>query len=77
MTRTSGPLAGLAQVTNPTTPQVEVDDLDIALLRELAVDSRQSQRSSFSSLAGWSPYLSRARSPPRCDGRASTHASPG
>ena len=54
MTRISGPLAGLAQVTNPTTPQVEVDDLDIALLRELAVDSRQSQRA-LARAVGMSP----------------------
>ena len=44
MTRISGPLAGLAEVATPTTPKVEVDDLDLALLRELAMDSRQSQR---------------------------------
>jgi DNA-binding Lrp family transcriptional regulator len=54
MTRTSGPLAGLAEVATPTTPQVEVDDLDIALLRELAVDSRQSQRA-LARAVGMSP----------------------
>ena len=54
MTRISGPLAGLAEVATPTTPKVEVDDLDIALLRELAVDSRQSQRA-LARAVGMSP----------------------
>ena len=44
MTRITGPLAGLAEVATPAAPAVEVDDLDIALLRALAVDARQSQR---------------------------------
>jgi Lrp/AsnC family transcriptional regulator, leucine-responsive regulatory protein len=52
--RSSGPLAGLAEVVTPTTPKVEVDDLDIALLRELAVDSRQSQRA-LARAVGMSP----------------------
>jgi Lrp/AsnC family leucine-responsive transcriptional regulator len=54
VTRISGPLAGLAEVATPTTPKVEVDDLDIALLRELAVDSRQSQRA-LARAVGMSP----------------------
>src|SRR5215472_14924655 len=39
------PLAKLTEVTSPVTPQVQVDDLDLALLRALAGDARQSQRS--------------------------------
>jgi Lrp/AsnC family transcriptional regulator, leucine-responsive regulatory protein len=54
VTHGSGPLAGLAEVATPTTPKVEVDDLDIALLRELAVDSRQSQRA-LARAVGMSP----------------------
>jgi DNA-binding Lrp family transcriptional regulator len=54
VTRISGPLAGLAEVADPTTPQVEVDDLDIALLRELAMDSRRSQRA-LARAVGMSP----------------------
>jgi DNA-binding Lrp family transcriptional regulator len=38
------PLARLAEVTAPPRPEVEVDDLDLALLRALATDARQSQR---------------------------------
>jgi Lrp/AsnC family transcriptional regulator, leucine-responsive regulatory protein len=38
------PLARLAEVSSPVSPAVEVDDLDLALLRALAVDARQSQR---------------------------------
>ena len=44
MTATSEPLAHLADVASPTTPKVDVDELDLALLRELAIDARQSQR---------------------------------
>jgi Lrp/AsnC family transcriptional regulator, leucine-responsive regulatory protein len=40
----SAPLARLGEVTPPATPKVEVDDFDLALLRELASDARQSQR---------------------------------
>lgn len=54
MTRISGPLAGLAEVATPTAPKVEVDDLDIALLRALAVDSRRSQRA-LARAVGMSP----------------------
>jgi Lrp/AsnC family transcriptional regulator, leucine-responsive regulatory protein len=38
------PLAKLAEVSPPSRPEVEVDDLDLALLRALAADARQSQR---------------------------------
>ena len=34
----------LTEVANPSTPKVDVDDLDLALLRALASDARQSQR---------------------------------
>jgi DNA-binding Lrp family transcriptional regulator len=54
VTRISGPLAGLAEVATPAAPQVEVDDLDIALLRALATDSRQSQRA-LARAVGMSP----------------------
>jgi Lrp/AsnC family leucine-responsive transcriptional regulator len=40
----SAPLAKLTEVSAPSTPAVEVDDLDLALLRALATDARQSQR---------------------------------
>jgi Lrp/AsnC family transcriptional regulator, leucine-responsive regulatory protein len=54
VTRISGPLAGLAKVVTPTAPKVEVDDLDIALLRALAVDARRSQRA-LARAVGMSP----------------------
>ena len=41
----SAPLARLGEVAPPATPKIEVDDFDLALLRELASDARQSQRS--------------------------------
>lgn len=44
MESTSAPLAGLTEVCAPAAPAVEVDDLDLALLRALASDARQSQR---------------------------------
>src|SRR6266705_6287102 len=44
MATVSAPLAKLAEVSSPSTPKIEVDDLDLALLRALAVDARQSQR---------------------------------
>jgi DNA-binding Lrp family transcriptional regulator len=44
LTTTSEPLAHLADVASPTVPKVEVDELDLALLRALAIDARQSQR---------------------------------
>jgi DNA-binding Lrp family transcriptional regulator len=44
MTTTSAPLAKLTEVSAPSTPAVEVYDLDLALLRTLATDARQSQR---------------------------------
>src|SRR5882724_939801 len=44
MTTTSAPLSKLTEVAAPCPPAVEVDDLDLALLRALATDARQSQR---------------------------------
>ena len=41
----TAPLAKLTEVTSPATPKAQVDDLDLALLRALATDARQSQRS--------------------------------
>jgi DNA-binding Lrp family transcriptional regulator len=40
----TAPLAKLTEVASPTTPKAQVDDLDLALLRALATDARQSQR---------------------------------
>jgi Lrp/AsnC family transcriptional regulator, leucine-responsive regulatory protein len=54
VTITSAPLAGLAGVADPTTPTVEVDDFDVALLRALSVDARQSQRA-LARAVGMSP----------------------
>src|SRR5487761_1423836 len=44
MTINPAPLAKLAEVSEPPRPEVEVDDFDLALLRALAADARQSQR---------------------------------
>jgi DNA-binding Lrp family transcriptional regulator len=44
MASSSAPLAKLTEVSAPATPQIEVDELDLALLRALAGDARQSQR---------------------------------
>ena len=44
MDSVSAPLAGLTEVCPPAAPKVEVDDFDLALLRALASDARQSQR---------------------------------
>jgi Lrp/AsnC family leucine-responsive transcriptional regulator len=44
LTTTSAPFAHLADVATPSTQKIEVDDLDLTLLRALAVDARQSQR---------------------------------
>ncbi|MBO0802672.1 MAG: Lrp/AsnC family transcriptional regulator [Nocardiopsaceae bacterium] len=44
MSLNEAPLAKLAEVSPPSRPEVEVDDLDLALLRALAADARQSQR---------------------------------
>jgi DNA-binding Lrp family transcriptional regulator len=44
MAKTSTPLARLADVASPAAPKTEVDDIDLALLRALAADARQSQR---------------------------------
>jgi DNA-binding Lrp family transcriptional regulator len=47
-------LARLAEVATPAKPQIEVDDLDLALLRALSVDARQSQRA-LARAVGMSP----------------------
>src|SRR5262249_19507439 len=44
MESVAAPLAGLAGLSPPGPPKVEVDDTDLALLRALAGDARQSQR---------------------------------
>ncbi len=44
MTSVSAPLARLTEVRSAPPAPVEVDDLDLALLRALATDARQSQR---------------------------------
>lgn len=54
MTSTSAPLARLAEVASPSAEKVEVDDLDLTLLRALAVDARQSQRA-LARAVGMSP----------------------
>ncbi len=54
MTTTSAPLARLSEVASPSTEKVEVDDLDLTLLRALAVDARQSQRA-LARAVGMSP----------------------
>jgi Lrp/AsnC family transcriptional regulator, leucine-responsive regulatory protein len=48
------PLARLAEVAAPSAEKVEVDDLDLTLLRALAVDARQSQRA-LARAVGMSP----------------------
>jgi Lrp/AsnC family transcriptional regulator, leucine-responsive regulatory protein len=45
MASVSAPLSRLTEVCSATASKVEVDDLDLALLRALATDARQSQRS--------------------------------
>ena len=54
VTTISAPLARLAEVADPARPQIEVDDLDLALLRALSVDARQSQRA-LARAVGMSP----------------------
>ena len=54
MTTTSAPLARLSEVASPSAEKVEVDDLDLTLLRALAVDARQSQRA-LARAVGMSP----------------------
>jgi Lrp/AsnC family transcriptional regulator, leucine-responsive regulatory protein len=44
MAKVSTPLARLAEVASPAAPRTEVDEIDLALLRALAADARQSQR---------------------------------
>jgi Lrp/AsnC family transcriptional regulator, leucine-responsive regulatory protein len=41
---TATPLANLADIASASTPRGEIDDLDLALLRELALDARLSRR---------------------------------
>jgi Lrp/AsnC family transcriptional regulator, leucine-responsive regulatory protein len=54
LTTTSAPLARLAEVASPSTEKIEVDDLDLTLLRALAADARQSQRA-LARAVGMSP----------------------
>jgi len=54
LTTTSAPLAHLTEVASPSTPLAEVDELDLTLLRALAVDARQSQRA-LARAVGMSP----------------------
>ena len=54
MTTTSAPLARLTDVASPTVEKIEVDDLDLTLLRALADDARQSQRA-LARAVGMSP----------------------
>src|SRR5690349_25041906 len=44
MTTSSAPLAKLTEVSTQPSPKADVDELDLALLRVLASDARQSQR---------------------------------
>ena len=44
MASISAPLARLTEVCTTSSPKVDVDDLDLALLQALATDARQSQR---------------------------------
>jgi Lrp/AsnC family leucine-responsive transcriptional regulator len=54
LTTTSAPLARLSEVASPSAEKVEVDDLDLTLLRALAADARQSQRA-LARAVGMSP----------------------
>jgi Lrp/AsnC family transcriptional regulator, leucine-responsive regulatory protein len=54
LTTTSAPLARLTDVASPTVEKIEVDDLDLTLLRALADDARQSQRA-LARAVGMSP----------------------
>jgi Lrp/AsnC family transcriptional regulator, leucine-responsive regulatory protein len=54
LTTTSAPLARLTDVASPTVEKVEVDDLDLTLLRALSEDARQSQRA-LARAVGMSP----------------------
>jgi Lrp/AsnC family transcriptional regulator, leucine-responsive regulatory protein len=54
LTTTSAPLARLTDVASPTVEKIEVDDLDLELLRALADDARQSQRA-LARAVGMSP----------------------
>jgi Lrp/AsnC family leucine-responsive transcriptional regulator len=48
------PLAHLAEVVTPAKPVTDVDEVDVALLKALAVDARQSQRA-LARAVGMSP----------------------
>jgi Lrp/AsnC family transcriptional regulator, leucine-responsive regulatory protein len=54
LTTTSAPLARLTDVASPSAEKIEVDDLDLTLLRALADDARQSQRA-LARAVGMSP----------------------
>jgi Lrp/AsnC family transcriptional regulator, leucine-responsive regulatory protein len=54
LTTISAPLAGLAEIASPSPERVDVDDLDLTLLRALAVDARLSQRA-LARAVGMSP----------------------
>jgi Lrp/AsnC family transcriptional regulator, leucine-responsive regulatory protein len=54
LTIISAPLARLAEIASPSPERVEVDDLDLTLLRALAADARQSQRA-LARAVGMSP----------------------
>jgi DNA-binding Lrp family transcriptional regulator len=51
---TTAPLARLTDVASPAAEKAELDDLDLTLLRALAVDARQSQRA-LARAVGMSP----------------------
>jgi Lrp/AsnC family leucine-responsive transcriptional regulator len=53
-TPTVAPLARLTDVASPAAEKAELDDLDLTLLRALAVDARQSQRA-LARAVGMSP----------------------
>jgi Lrp/AsnC family transcriptional regulator, leucine-responsive regulatory protein len=54
LTTTAAPLARLTDVASPAAQKAELDDLDLTLLRALAVDARQSQRA-LARAVGMSP----------------------
>jgi Lrp/AsnC family transcriptional regulator, leucine-responsive regulatory protein len=54
MAAVDAPLAKLTEVVTPSAARVDVDELDLALLRALAVDARRSQRA-LARVIGMSP----------------------
>jgi Lrp/AsnC family transcriptional regulator, leucine-responsive regulatory protein len=54
MAAVDAPLARLTEVVTPSATRVDVDELDLALLRALAVDARRSQRA-LARVIGMSP----------------------